>query len=1618
MSESESRTEIVLELAEQFLERYRRGERPSLKDFVDRYPELADEIREVFPAMAMMEKIALADESIEGRTKGAGNASAAAPLEQLGDYRIIREVGHGGMGIVYEAEQVSLGRHVALKVLPQKLLLGDKQKQRFEREAKAAAKLHHTNIVPVFGVGDKDGMPYYVMQFIQGLGLDQVLTELQQLPIPGAASQSIPIEGELRVSLSDVSAANMARSLLTGDFAATRSGPHEDGKGESLILPQDAARRTGTVTPKSDQCQAAPKDKTTGKLSETSSVSASSVMAPGQSASAKRTNKKQNYWQSVANIGVQVADALDYAHQQGVLHRDIKPSNLLLDTRGTVWVTDFGLAKTDDQQNLTHTGDILGTLRYMSPEAFEGRSDPRSDVYSLGLTIYELLALRPAFDERDRHRLIKKVTTEVPPRLDRVNAGIPRDLVTIVHKAIDKDPAQRYQSSDELGADLQRFVDDEPIKARRLKARERAWRWCRHNPLVAGLAAALLLLLLSSTIGSLLAAGYYDRLATREAQTAQDERDARLEATANLQEAERQKLRAEANFAKARAAVDDYLTRVSESQLVKVPGLQPLRRELLQSALGFYEAFIKEHGSSPDLQAELAATHLRVARIAGELGNQTSAQKSFDRAIAGYEAALHAQPKNRELKFGLADCWSSMALMYFNSDHKKALPAFAKAMEIQEELLQMDPTSEVYKAGLAQTYNGLACMQMDDRNASSIMQLLQRCVELRQELVLAHPDSPVLQHALAECLGNVGVELSKEGHMRESLAIYERALVYARAAFERMPHLIEYGLDVGIDYANLANSHSALGQAQQALNFTKQRVDHWTSFAEANPAAPIVQRNLLVALLDLGLLQARSMEIDGALLTARKIAALIPSMSRREASDHFLIAQSHMQYAALADLCKDRLTTEEDKYRLRQPELAIQDLGKAVAAGYSDLGNLEHNDWFTPLKTRRDYQELVKQVVANVTANAAVVESSASLPRTAAEREPGRPGAVAHQPFAPKLGQLEADLALTHYATALTQIEREQLADAEKSLNQACSIFEALDKKDASHVGYGPYLGSIYVARGMLDWRAGRFGEGKRQWDKGIAYLEKAKRNEPNNSLVTAQLGDSYARVGVMWALTGCWEESANSWQKALDLTPTEHWRACQLAIVLSLTGDTVRYHAICEKMLARAAGTQMPAIAEQTARVCLLLPTDKEQLRLATALANRAVGFIGQVGGNAPFILLLQGVMEYRNGKYGAAVTVLQEISAQYTNWEDRWDLQDSRKAVLAMALFRDGHKEEARTTLNNLMSRRGHLQSVYCIVPPKGWDLFSGLIGLALLKEAHQLIVGEPMNEPLTTMLRAHVYKSIGANDKAAKALSKFTRPRQESADEMVAWATALARIGLTEDALTEFKQALQIDPKCSRAWLQRGEMFAYQRRWKEAVPDVTRYLENVHEGDEVFKLAPLLLQAGDLDGYHRHCQVLVARFGATNDPLLAERAAKACLILPPLDSYKEGALYLADQALALDKGDELQPYILFAKSLAEYRRGNYREAVAIYDHSVERPRAAMWSLRIQNEFVHSMALAHLDDPEGARAALTRSARLLKSESPRFEQPGLDVSWHDWLICRLLYAEAKQVVESKAND
>ncbi len=348
---------------------------------------------------------------------------------RLGDFEIVREVGRGGMGVVYEARQVSLNRKVALKVLAAGLGLTSKAVDRFHREAEAAAKLHHTNIVPVYATGEQDGTHFYAMELIEGTSLDHVLRQAKQA-----------------------------------------SGGHQ---------PSDAT----TSSP--------PELVETGPY-----VNSSIATGPAPELGSSSLGSGGGYFDAVARMVADVADALEHAHKNGVIHRDVKPSNLLLAPDGRLSVNDFGLAHTLEQPGMTMTGEFVGTPAYMSPEQIAaGRTplDHRSDIYSLGATLYELLTLQRPFMGERRDQVLAQILHKEPKPLRKVNKKVPVDLETICLKAMEKDPDRRYQSAGMLAEDLRHFVNRFAITARRAGLVVRLRKWVRRNPgLAAGLACALL----------------------------------------------------------------------------------------------------------------------------------------------------------------------------------------------------------------------------------------------------------------------------------------------------------------------------------------------------------------------------------------------------------------------------------------------------------------------------------------------------------------------------------------------------------------------------------------------------------------------------------------------------------------------------------------------------------------------------------------------------------------------------------------------------------------------------------------------------------------------------------------------------------------------------------------------------------------------------------------------------------------------------------------------------------------------------------------------------------------------------------------------------------------------
>jgi serine/threonine protein kinase/WD40 repeat protein len=508
----------VEELLESFLARWRRGERPGLEEYVARCPDRADEIRELFPAMIEMEQLKPAVDVATGSLVRPATRPDSAPLsaaphpEHLGDFKILRVIGEGGMGVVYEAEHESLKSRVALKVMHRRFRADRSYLRRFHTEARSAARLHHTNIVPVFDFGEQDGICYYAMQFIAGFGLDRVLEDVRRLRAEG--DEKFSPDGPASPGATETAVSAVTRGLMTGRFATapeTSAGsepPRTQALGDGPT--QSLGFKAGDDRPSAPPAEG-----------ETSS---SANLISGQS--------DVVYFREVARLGAQVADALDYAHRQKVVHRDIKPSNLLLEAQGNVWVTDFGLAKLVEGEDLSQSHDLAGTLRFMAPERLRGVTDRRSDIYALGATLYEMLSLHPAFPERDQVKLIDQIANQLPMPLRRHDSRIPRDLETIVHKALAKDPADRCDKASELRDELRRFLDGRPTRWRQVGPVEQFRRWCKRNPWLAAANVTAAVLTTVLAIGSTIAAWIYrdknDQLSEQARQLKLSEIDLRI----------------------------------------------------------------------------------------------------------------------------------------------------------------------------------------------------------------------------------------------------------------------------------------------------------------------------------------------------------------------------------------------------------------------------------------------------------------------------------------------------------------------------------------------------------------------------------------------------------------------------------------------------------------------------------------------------------------------------------------------------------------------------------------------------------------------------------------------------------------------------------------------------------------------------------------------------------------------------------------------------------------------------------------------------------------------------------------------------------------------------------
>ena len=374
------------------------------------YPDIAESLRARFQAVELI------DRAFNELRQDAGGTP-----RRLGEYEVLREIGRGGMGVVYEAYQTSMARNVALKVLSPAITSTKRAVKRFQREARAAGRLQHTNIVPVHTIGEEQGLWFYSMELIRGRALHHVIDDIRKLG---------ERPGEQHLAL-----------VSTTKSLSVKKGSEEGTSGTAV---------------------------------------------------------EDIYFVRIAQMFAGVADALETAHEQGVIHRDVKPSNLILDTDGILKVTDFGLARVEGEGlSLTGSGAIVGTPAYMSPEqagASRAPIDHRTDIYSLGATLYEVLTLRPPFTGETPQQICSQVVDKDPVLPRRVNGRIPKDLETIVSKAMEKEPGKRYSTGREMAEDLGFFAVGAPVRARPTGPVGRAWRKVKRHKARAALVSAVVLL--------------------------------------------------------------------------------------------------------------------------------------------------------------------------------------------------------------------------------------------------------------------------------------------------------------------------------------------------------------------------------------------------------------------------------------------------------------------------------------------------------------------------------------------------------------------------------------------------------------------------------------------------------------------------------------------------------------------------------------------------------------------------------------------------------------------------------------------------------------------------------------------------------------------------------------------------------------------------------------------------------------------------------------------------------------------------------------------------------------------------------------------------------------------
>jgi serine/threonine protein kinase/Flp pilus assembly protein TadD len=796
-----SEQERLARILDDYLVSIERGLPVSPEQLLEKYPEDAVQLRGYLSGLQLFHAAAgVSPAQAHGLISG---ASLPKPMQTIGDYQLVREIGRGGMGVVYEAWQMSLKRRVALKILPFTGAHDAKQIGRFKNEAQAAAQVQHPNIVPVFAVGEENGVHYYVMQLIEGQSLTSLLDGLRSI-------------GQGR---HDNTAANDLDHTLIGTSPLPSSKPVREFRPVASFA---APRNSAAV------------ESTTANI-----VS----MRAGETA---------DHIQAVARLGLQAALALNAAHEFGVVHRDVKPSNLLLDDQGKLWVTDFGLARCREDSGLTQTGDVLGTMRYMSPEQALGRTaliDERTDVYSLGITMYELATLHHPADEVSDIQVYFDRQRQAPKPLRHWNRHIPPDFQTIVLKCVAELPNERYATAKELADDLQRFLDGHPIMASPPSWLSRAGKWAKRRRGVVYTSVAVLVIAFVGMLVSTM-----------------------MLASANAAK-EKAFIQARDRLREAHAVLDRFGTQLVD-QLGAIPGAEVVRQELLEDCITLYDKFQHESIEDPSLAADLASAYSKLGSLYEKMSKTDLATDAHTKAVALWETLVNEDSSNAEAARRLALSQNDLALLMSQSGRSaEGIALLEQARDLQAKLLAAEPQSTELASDLATTHANSASLLGQTGQKAKASDELALAIKLQEPLASSHGANETIMRRLAGSYNNFAF-LQDAANVKIAADAYRKAIEIQLKLVEADPINRNHRAELARTYNNLGFLSSRSKDWKNAEKCYDNAINFQKELVKSSPLAGAYRRDLAISYNNLGMAQSNDGLLDAAETSFQRSARL------------------------------------------------------------------------------------------------------------------------------------------------------------------------------------------------------------------------------------------------------------------------------------------------------------------------------------------------------------------------------------------------------------------------------------------------------------------------------------------------------------------------------------------------------------------------------------------------------------------------------------------------------------------------------------------------------------------------------------------------------------------------